>query len=310
MRWRREGRSRPKIASYCRVDECRWSRSAKGADLSPRNFSRYSTTPRLQRDEESSQIAERFARIRPGATGLSPRLLLIESSTHTTIAAARRDDGGLFEAPVAPAQRHASGLLPAIEQALAAAGMGLHAIEAIAVGVGPGSFTGLRVGLTAAKVLCHVRRCPLIAVDSMSILARGLPGALELAVVVDAQRGSWYAAQYRRPRPGTDPMPLGELSMIGQAEFVARLPAGTTLAGPGLERLSDATRLPAGVVLGAPDSWIPKARALAECADQAWRLGQFADPRTLEPLYIRASAAEEKQAGGHSDERSPRMADG
>lgn len=131
-------------------------------------------------------------------------ILGLDTSTAVSAACLLRADGGSFEAPPAPdrpAQRpgHARELLPAVAAVLAAAGIGWDAVGAVAVGVGPGSFTGLRIGVATARALAVARGLELRPVSSLAALADGAraeAGDAPLLACIDARRGELFAALY------------------------------------------------------------------------------------------------------------------
>ena len=158
-------------------------------------------------------------------------ILGIDTATAATAAAVWGPDGPEREArdDPAPGERpqHASRLLALIEEVLA--GTGWEAIERIAVGVGPGGFTGLRHGISTARALAQGRGLPLAGVSSLEALARGGqreagPDRAVLAVI-DARRGEVFAAAWQGSERLLEPV------AIAPDELAAKLGAGR-LAGP------------------------------------------------------------------------------
>jgi tRNA threonylcarbamoyladenosine biosynthesis protein TsaB len=124
-------------------------------------------------------------------------LLAIDTSTLTT-SAALLDGARVVAERDALATPHSESLLPLIDALLAGAGVAPAALEAVACGVGPGSFTGLRIGLATAKGLCFAIRRPLVTVSSLAALALEAEGTAELVLtVMDARRGEVFAGLYR-----------------------------------------------------------------------------------------------------------------
>lgn len=138
-------------------------------------------------------------------------LLALESATDTVGAAVIRDDGGSAERTHVGGRAHAEHLAPAIEEACALTGCRITDVDRIAVDLGPGLFTGLRVGVATAKALAQALGIGVLGVGSLDILAAaaweradGPPGAV--VAVVDARRGEVFAAAYpvgRTTRSGT-----------------------------------------------------------------------------------------------------------
>jgi tRNA threonylcarbamoyladenosine biosynthesis protein TsaB len=219
-------------------------------------------------------------------------LLAFDTSTVHAALAVARADGATFVASPDPAHRHGRSLIPALRDLLREAGLAIQALDAIAVGLGPGSYTGLRIGVTAAKTLAYAAGRPLVGLDSLELIAQNAPReATHVAAIADAQRGDVFVAEFARPEP------FGPLVRVAQSRvepltaWLAGLPAGTLILGPGVAQLKEP--LPSGIVAAPAEAGRPSAHHLLTIALDAARLGVFADPWLLEPAYLRRSAAED-----------------
>ena len=159
-------------------------------------------------------------------------ILGLDTATPSTAAAVWAPGGPEFEARDDPAPgerpRHASRLLELVEAALEGAGATWDDVERIAVGVGPGGFTGLRHGIATARALAQGRGLPLAAVSSLEALARGAEasaGGRVVLAVIDARRGEVFAAGWQGAELLLEP------AAIAPADLAAKLGAGR-LAGP------------------------------------------------------------------------------
>jgi tRNA threonylcarbamoyladenosine biosynthesis protein TsaB len=128
-------------------------------------------------------------------------VLGFDTSTAATSVCLLRDDGEAFElipdedALLGP-PGHARELMPGIAQVLRGGGLSYADLDALAVGVGPGTFTGLRIGVTSARALAHAEDIPLHPVSSLAALAEGIEAEHRLPLI-DAKRGELFAALYR-----------------------------------------------------------------------------------------------------------------
>jgi tRNA threonylcarbamoyladenosine biosynthesis protein TsaB len=127
-------------------------------------------------------------------------LLGIDTSTPASAACVLRADGESFEVAPEPARltsgpAHARELMPAVADVMERAGLDFGDLEAIAVGVGPGTFTGLRIGIATARALAGGSGLPLRPVSSLAALAEGIEGEPRLPLI-DARRGELFAALY------------------------------------------------------------------------------------------------------------------
>ncbi|MEP6863996.1 MAG: tRNA (adenosine(37)-N6)-threonylcarbamoyltransferase complex dimerization subunit type 1 TsaB [Deltaproteobacteria bacterium] len=110
-------------------------------------------------------------------------------------------DGAVLAESTGDGRGHGSDLLVLIDAVCVGAAIGAHDLDAVAVGAGPGSFTGLRIGMATAKGIAFAAKCPLWAVSSLAALAHAELLKRELALVVavlDARKGEVYTGTYRR----------------------------------------------------------------------------------------------------------------
>jgi tRNA threonylcarbamoyladenosine biosynthesis protein TsaB len=182
--------------------------------------------------------------------------------------------------------RHSQVLLPEIERSVEAAG-GWGRVQRIAVGIGPGSFTGLRIGIATARALAQARGIPVAPVGTLSALARGIAadpaaGGQPALPVIDARRGEAFAALY-----GTDGGQLLEPFVADPEELASRvgeLGEAPLAAGDGALRF--ATELEAaGARVAPPDSPIHRVAARHVCA--VGEAAVEAEPGRIQPLYLR-----------------------
>ena len=127
-------------------------------------------------------------------------ILGFDTATPATSVCVLRADGEAFEHVPAPEElttrpRHGSELLPRVAEAMDRAGASFAGLDAIAVGVGPGTFTGLRVGIATARALAHAHDLPVHPVSSLAALAAGIEAPRRLALI-DARRGELFGALY------------------------------------------------------------------------------------------------------------------
>jgi tRNA threonylcarbamoyladenosine biosynthesis protein TsaB len=196
--------------------------------------------------------------------------------------------------PDAP-PRHAETLAPAIAWCCEQCGVTPAQLSAVAVGIGPGMFTGLRVGVTTAKTLAQTLRIPAIPIPSLDLLAYPLRHAHGLVVAtIDARRHELYWAIYR-PVPGGVQRESG-FELGSPDELVAELQArggDAIIAGDGALRFPDAfAHLGRRVELAGSAHASPSLTALAELARARHEREEFCTPNEVLPLYLRRSDAE------------------
>ncbi len=203
--------------------------------------------------------------------------------------------------PLGSGAARGRGLLPAVRDLVRAAGLTPTDLSGIVADVGPGSFTGVRVGVTAAKTIAFSLGTPLARVSSLEALAAGAPGDTgDVLAVRDAGRGTLYLARYARSRGDPPRLVRGPLR-LGPAE-AHDLASGAVVVG------EDAPALARGF---APESValevVADARAFLRVGEARLRAGDVVPPHALVPLYLQASAPERQRAGEGGDaSRAPR----
>ncbi|MGH7170448.1 MAG: tRNA (adenosine(37)-N6)-threonylcarbamoyltransferase complex dimerization subunit type 1 TsaB [Gemmataceae bacterium] len=189
------------------------------------------------------------------------------------------------------ARRHARDLAPAMAALLAEQGWRPRDMQAVIVSRGPGSYTGLRVGLMSAKTFAYATGCALLAVDTFAALAVQTPASVaRVDVVADAQQDKVYVQSFLHSAEGWQPS--SELAIRSVADWLAGREASAWATGPGLHKW--AGRLPAEVPMVDASLWEPQPASLLRLGLARYRAGQRDDPWTLEPLYLRPSSAEEQ----------------
>jgi tRNA threonylcarbamoyladenosine biosynthesis protein TsaB len=222
--------------------------------------------------------------------------LALETSAFTGSVACLRGGQLLCERLLPSEQRSAQSLAPAIEAILREVGWRPRDLRLISFAAGPGSFTGLRVGVTTAKTLAYAVQAEVLAVDTLEALAcqaweSGCRGGFH--AVLDAQRQQLFAASFWLNDQG--PERRSPTAIVDNAAWLAGLCAGEWVGGPAVERLSG--QLPAEV-LAATSAASPKASAVGQIAWRHYEHGRRDDLWKLAPAYYRPSAAEEKAALG------------
>ena len=220
-------------------------------------------------------------------------LLLIETSGLEASLAVADDSGVRLERRLDTAgQRNARLLIPAVDELLSELNWKPTEVDVIAVSVGPGSFTGLRVGIVFAKTFAWVNNARLVAVDTLQGIAQRLfPTRNTVIAVSDAQRGDVFVNSYQGNHLATA---VGEVH-IEPLETVLADVASTKvgiLTGPAIGRFAD--RIPANLEVAPPERQSPLASSLLPMTRQKIDTQDWEDPDTLEPLYLRRSYAEEK----------------
>ncbi len=221
------------------------------------------------------------------------RILALETSTACGSLALLESGNVLSEFELPPEVRTAQSLAPAMARLLREAGWEPSSISLVAVTQGPGSFTGLRIAVTAAKVFAYATQSSVIAVDTLEVLVHQLPAeTCRACAVMDAQRQQLFAAQFERHDSGQWQSVQG-CQVIDLAELTLLLDSSVLLTGPILTRI--AAQLPVGLSTSPASCWQPRASTVGRLAWRAYEAGQRDDMWQLLPHYYRPSYAEEKR---------------
>lgn len=233
---------------------------------------------------------------------MPPVILAVDTSGMCGTIALRRDGQLIAERELEQSKRrHAQTLITEIHELLQSHQLVPNDIRIVAVSHGPGSFTGLRVGIVFAKTFAYVTGSSIVAVDTLQTVAAAItvdrfPEITSLHVVSDAQREQLFVSQFLRDSDGWW-NPVGPIDIVdceAWCENSARLASPEfAVTGPGLVKVADV--LPSSVRRLPKEMWTPRAAQVALIAERLAAENQFADPFELEPFYLRKSSAEEKR---------------
>ncbi len=221
------------------------------------------------------------------------RILALDTSETLGSVAALADGALLAEILLPREQGTARSLAPALATLLEQVGWKPRDVQLVAVTIGPGSFTGLRVGVMTAKAFAYSVEAEILGLDTLESIAEAAPPDIQtLCVASDAQRQEVVAGIFRRDATGL--WTTVEAPHLTAADaWLAGLPPGSELAGSALGKL--AGRLPEHVKALAPEYWRVRASAVGRLAARRYAAGQRDDLWLLAPRYYRRSAAEEKR---------------
>lgn len=222
-------------------------------------------------------------------------VLGIESATMQVGCALGGAEGVLASFSSAKGRRHAETLVPAIRFICEGSDIDLREISVIAVDVGPGLFTGLRVGIATAKAMASALRVPMIGLSSLDLLAHQVRFSPRLIVpVVDARRGEVFSATYRHVPGGVQR--LTEPQVWTAAELANDLRSTNSdalLVGDGAIRYAAVLSEDSGrVEIGSVGTRWPSAGDLVELAQPRAIREEFVQPWELSPMYLRKADAE------------------
>jgi tRNA threonylcarbamoyladenosine biosynthesis protein TsaB len=236
------------------------------------------------------------------------RLLAVDTSTLTGAVALLEDGAVVAESRVNVAVTHGERLMAAIDSVLRAARWELGDVGAMAVALGPGSFTGLRIGLSTIKGLAFATGRAVAGVPTLDALAWMLPFcAYPVCPILDARKDEVYTALYRTLDGRLEVIsPARAIAPATLAEELRRGPDGPlVLLGDGVARFASVFTEILGprARLAPANLRVPSAVTVGELGGLALARGEASDPSGLAPLYLRPSEAElareRRQHAGH-----------
>jgi tRNA threonylcarbamoyladenosine biosynthesis protein TsaB len=218
-----------------------------------------------------------------------PRLLILETSGKAGAVALASGSEILAVQHLDEARRHARDLAPVTASLLAERSWSPRDLAGVVVSLGPGSYTGLRVGVMSARTLAYATGCALIGIGTFAAIACQAPEAVDrLDVIADAQQDKVYAQPFARSASVW--RPTAPLAVKPFAAWLAGREA--RVAGPGLRRW--APHLTDCECLTPEDCWDPRPESLLQLGLARYLAGERDDVYSLEPLYLRPSSAEEQ----------------
>lgn len=225
------------------------------------------------------------------------RTIAIETSSNAGSVACVAHGRTLCERVFTEGLAHGRDLILELDRCVAGAEWTRQDIELVAVSVGPGSYTGLRVGVAAAKALALALDVPVAPVCSLDVFAENAPRSADyVAVALDARRGQVYGAAYtnvgflfyREEGPVLD----------DPAAFAERLPRPCFVLGDGARRYPEAFAS-SGLELLPENLGRPRATNVGLLGEKAYVIGERVPATSIEPLYLRLPEAQEKWAARH-----------
>jgi tRNA threonylcarbamoyladenosine biosynthesis protein TsaB len=212
-------------------------------------------------------------------------LLALDTSTRTMGIALYDGAQILAESAWVTADHHTVELAPAVDETLRRCGLKMSQITALGVATGPGSFTGLRIGLAFAKGIALAQRIPLIGIPSLEIVAAAQPlQEIPLVAVLQAGRtrlgAGWYRAAEGRWQPAGDVLLLTVQTLSERIQEPSAVCGELSGAERALLEQNPHARL------ASPSQSLRRPAVLAELAWARWQAGQPDNPATLAPTYL------------------------
>ena len=220
-------------------------------------------------------------------------ILHIETSTATCSVAVSQDGAVLYEKVDREGPNHAVVCGPYVEDVLSFAESHAIPVDAVAVSEGPGSYTGLRIGVSMAKGVCYGRHIPLLAIPTLQLLTvplllyhDELPDETLFVPMIDARRMEVYASVYDRALREVRPISADIVTADTYADFLERGPV--CFFGTGAAKCKDVITHPNARFV---DDIVPLARHMVPLAERALARGEVADTAYFEPFYLKEFVA-------------------
>lgn len=223
------------------------------------------------------------------------RVLGVDTSTMIAGVGIMEEDEVLVDLKFDVKVTYSEILMPTVDLAIKTVGLKIEDLDGIAISIGPGSFTGLRIGLSTVKGLCFASVKPLLSVPSLDALASGsLYCQLLLAPLLDAKKDQVYAALY--DTSGGELKRKSEYMATGIEDLVKKVSGKTLFVGPGAKLYQNELRnlLKEKACFALGEQSVPSGASVARIGLSKLKAGQTEVITDLEPLYVRMSEAELK----------------
>ncbi|MFH1191131.1 MAG: tRNA (adenosine(37)-N6)-threonylcarbamoyltransferase complex dimerization subunit type 1 TsaB, partial [Candidatus Omnitrophota bacterium] len=195
-------------------------------------------------------------------------------------------DGKFYEYSLQVGRGLSTLLVPIIQRVICALGLKISQIDYFACGLGPGSFTGMRIGLATIKGLSVVRNKPVIGISTLDILAKNAPVKDRLIVTaLDARRSLIYCSSYKYAQGSLKRK--SAYSLLSLDELVKKFPSNAVVLGDAVALYGVAllARMKNVTILD-KDYWSPQAHNLMELALAKIKAKQFSSALTVKPIYL------------------------
>ena len=215
------------------------------------------------------------------------KLLGLDTSSDYLVLGISDGEKMLYAQTILLGRRHSTELFSYLEQALKKAKLTLRELDGFVVGQGPGSFTGLRVGISVAKTLAYSLKKPLVAIPTMDVLVELFRSeSIPICPILDAKRSQVYACLYERNGKALKRKTDYVVTPVGP--FVKKLKGKVLFLGEGLRLYEKEIRsLKKSEALVAPETfWVPSPEELLSLGRSRFEGKQFDDPLSLVPLYV------------------------
>lgn len=236
------------------------------------------------------------------------KVLGIDTSSNATSIAVIEDNKLICEYTVNTKTTHSQKLMPMIENMLKISEVNVNDMDMIAICQGPGSFTGLRIGMATAKALSHVNNLPIVGVNSLELLAGNMDlSDKKICSILDAQRTQVYMGQYKFENNKL--VEIKSVDVVEIDELLEELKSSNEewiLVGEAVYKYEDKIKEIQNIYLPAPSHNVNKASSLCTIAMNKYNQNiDVYDCYTINPVYIRKSQAEVQY-----DEKMKRLKDG
>lgn len=215
------------------------------------------------------------------------KILGIDTSTKSLGVAVAEDDKLLASCNKIFGLRHSQDLMPTVKGMLKEMKLGLEDLDGYAVSIGPGSFTGLRVGVTAVKTLALVTKKPVIAVPTLDVISQNVlyyPGVI--CPILDAKKQKVYAALYKNGAKGL--RRISKYMLLSIEELLPLIKTDTLFLGDGLGLYAGIIKKEKGkkAEFAHPRLWLPRPENVAFLGLEKLKKGKKDNPLRLVPLYL------------------------